>query len=820
MSFKDCVESAVRVGRLTREQAEDLFTRQRDASERFTLDAQHSPESAERMAQELGIERAKQDTRLQKYQAALQAVRNSENAERILSYQHGPTLGVRQLLARDSRGVANGMNVETAARGILGQAHAVMAEGISQLRSRWLGFGRDTKTLANAVREAFGEATGDAAAQAFARSWGEAAEALRLRFNRAGGAIPRRADWGMPQTHDSVLVGKASRGEWVDFTMERLDLEKMMDVQTGSAFTRDSLEVTLQGIYETIRTNGVSDLVPGAAGGGSKLANRRQDARFLVFKDADSWLEYQERFGSDNLFGTMMDHLRGMSKDIALLETMGPNPNASFRYLQDIARAREDKAVSRQVNEAVFRIVNGTGDPNRSPFAAHLFGAIRSWNVARSLGAAALSAVSDLSFISLTANWNGLPVTQALKRYLSQLNPANEADRILATRIGVTAFGWTDAYSNVGRFVDLDGGGGSKLAKVSHAGAKFSEAVLRASGLNAMTDAGRRAFAMEFSANLAEGFGKSLEELPKNMRSSLIEHGMKHEDWADLSTTPLTDHKGAKFFTVDQLMQRQDLPLSRREQLASIIQGCINEELLYAVPEPDALPKVITTGGGAPRGSVVGEVARTVMQFKSFPIAVLSLHMQRMLHARAMRGGASAAAYAAHFIIGTTVMGMLAMQLKLIARGKDPRDMEDPKAWGAAFLQGGGSGILGDFAFSDVNRFGGGITSTMLGPTAGMVDAAARTTWGNVQQAVRGEDTDLAADVVGFASQYTPGGTLWYTRLVLEREVFDQLAIEADPSGARRRFKRIERRAQEQGTDYWWRPGDTAPDRGPQMGEQ
>ena len=80
------------------------------------------------MAEELGLERAKQDVRLRKYQAALQAIRNSDNTTRILDYQHGPTLGVRTLLARDSRGKATHASVETLARGILGQAHATMAE--------------------------------------------------------------------------------------------------------------------------------------------------------------------------------------------------------------------------------------------------------------------------------------------------------------------------------------------------------------------------------------------------------------------------------------------------------------------------------------------------------------------------------------------------------------------------------------------------------------------------------------------------------------------------------------------------------------------
>ena len=66
MSFADCVEDAVKAGRISRDQAADLYQRQRDATDRFTLDPQHSAESAARMAEELGLERAKQDVRFAK----------------------------------------------------------------------------------------------------------------------------------------------------------------------------------------------------------------------------------------------------------------------------------------------------------------------------------------------------------------------------------------------------------------------------------------------------------------------------------------------------------------------------------------------------------------------------------------------------------------------------------------------------------------------------------------------------------------------------------------------------------------------------------
>lgn len=817
MGFRDCVEAAVKAGKISRDQAEDLYSRQGDATEHFLLDAQHSPESAARLGVELGLERAKQRVRLQKYQTALQAIKNAQNARVVLDYDAGATRGVRTILARDSRGRATWNNVENQAKNILGQAHATMATGLSQLRSRWLGFTRDTVMLHNAVRELFGQGTGDARAATFAKSWAKAAEDLRQRFNRAGGAIPRRADWGLPQTHDSVLVGRASEAEWVDFTLARLDPEKMVDVTTGQPFTLPALRATLQQVYQTIKSNGVVDMTPGAAGG-TKLANRRQEARFLVFKDPDSWLQYQQRFGHSNVYATMMEHLQAMSREVALLETLGPNPAQGFRYLQDLAHKAEDRPLARQANEAIFRLVNGTGDANRSPFVANLFGGIRNWNVAGKLGAAALSAISDLGFIAQTARWNGMSITRTFGRYLSQLNPANEADRILATRIGITALSWSEAYSNVGRFSEIAGAGGGAVGKFADAGATFSEAVLRASGLNAMTDAGRRAFALEFGANLAEAFGKELDQVEGFFGDGLRAR-LTPEDWAALRTTKTVDHKGARFFVIDELMAREDLPLSRRQALASKVQQYLNTELLYAVPEPDALARVITTAGGQARGTIAGEVSRSLLQFKSFPIAVLSLHAQRAIAAGQMKGTWTGIKYAAQGIIATTALGYVALQAKQIARGKDPRDIDDPKTWAAAFTQGGGLGIYGDFLFADQNRFGQGPVTTMLGPTAGLIDDATRLTLGNAQQLLRGEDTEFAAEVVGFGSRYMPGGNLWYTRLLLEREVFDQLALAADPVGTRRRFQRQQKRAREEASGYWWRPGQQAPDRAPEIVE-
>jgi hypothetical protein len=53
--------------------------------------------------------------------------------------------------------------------------------------------------------------------------WTDAAERARLRFNVAGGNIPKRKDWGLPHVHDARKIAAVSFEEWRDFIVPRLD---------------------------------------------------------------------------------------------------------------------------------------------------------------------------------------------------------------------------------------------------------------------------------------------------------------------------------------------------------------------------------------------------------------------------------------------------------------------------------------------------------------------------------------------------------------------------------------------------------------------
>ena len=236
----------------------------------------------------------------------------------------------------------------------------------------------------------------------------------------------------------------------------------------------------------------------------------------------------------------------------------------------------------------------------------------------------------------------------------------------------------------------------------------------------------------------------------------------------------------------------------------------INTETNFAVPSA-SLKGRFMVGGDLKAGTLMGELGKSVLMYKNFGVTLIYTHMMRGM---AQTSLTKKAEYFASFLIGTTVMGAAAMQLKEMAKGRDPRNMYDKYFWGSAMLQGGGLGIFGDFLNSNVNRFDSSISKTLIGPVGAFYDDVSRLTLGNLYQAINGEDTDIVDESIKFLSRYTPGSSLWYSRLAMERLVVDQLRLWNDPRKAKKSFRTVSKRYKKNyGQKYWWKAGETSPNR-------
>lgn len=792
MSLKVCIPGMVERGEITPEQAaqmEEIYSQlERQYSKSMSetaAAAQASKDTVDQLAAE-AFQR--------KRQAVMQIAAQRTAETNIAKYPGSRGEAAMALFDQDAK--APYSNVEARRKAILGRSHAMMEGVLARHRRNLIGKVRDPAGLKDIVREAFGQESGNLSAKELADAWGRTAEMLRQRFNAAGGAIGKLEKWGLPQSHASVKVRKAGFEQWRDFISPRLDPTKMADEVSGKPLTSEGLEETLRHVFDTVRSEGWSKREAGAFGG-SKLANRRADSRFLVFKDADAWLEYNEEFGAATPFDAMMGHLSGMSRDIAMMEILGPNPTATVRWLKDGiekeaalgdgTQVDSAKSASKRVQELFDTISGAASTPINAKWAARFQG-LRSVLTSAMLGGASLSATTDVAFQAVTRRFNGLPVVGALTGYLKQFR---KSDRQLAVRMGLIAEEASKMASAQNRY--LGESVGPELAS------RLADGVLRASGLSAWTQAGRWAFGMEFLGHIADQADRPFSRLHPPFRNALERYGITSADWSKIKATSLYDHKGAKF------LRPQDV---EDERLGDRLLEMVLTETDFAVPAATVRARSFMTVDKP--GTWMGEVARNALLFKSFGISMLLTHGRRIMEQQ----GFNRLKYASGLVVSTTLLGAVAMQLKEMARGKDPKPMADEKFWGAAMLQGGGFGIFGDFITSTESRFGSGLGETVAGPVIGALSDVGDMTLGNLLKLAQGEDTDTKKDAVKMLKRYLPGGSLWYSRLAFERTILDQLQMWADEDYYDS-FDRMETYAARTGQEYWWRPGEAEADRAP-----
>ena len=699
-----------------------------------------------------------------------------------------------------------------------------MAGFLEEFRSTAAGLRRKTAGIEDVVRELFGEDSANQVAKAFSRGITAATDRLRGRFNLAGGDIVQRKDWGFFQSHDREAVAAVSKTQWTQFVYDRLDPNRMLDA-SGQPMTLRGLALSLDEIYDSIATGGLSDI--GRAGddlfGSSVTA--RAEKRFLVFRDADAWLEYQEKFGKGTIFDWVVGSIEAFARDVGTIEILGPFPKATLEFMKGLideasargaisqtgktaARAARRIAGPKSQLEGLFNQVTGRAAIAENGIVANISQANRNIVVSAVLGGAWFSSLADMALTGVTARVNGMSAARVLAAHLRLFSPTGAAERAQAVRLGFTAQGWASKAIGAQRI----------MGEVTGAewSAKVTDTVLRASFLSPWTEAGRWAFQSEMLGFITAQAGKQWRNLPDALRNSFERHGLTEADWNLIRATPKwKDPKTrAEFIRAEDVVS---FAAGRdRVEAANKLQQAIFVESKFAIVETTQRVRAVLTAG-QPAGTLWGEIMRNSALFKGFPVSVLSLHMQRLM---AQRGITRKAEYAAWLFLGTTVIGALGEQLSQISKGRDPLNMEDPKFWAKSAMRGGGVGLFGDFLFADQNRYGGGLVASLAGPVLGsQLPKAVNLTLGNIQElAAEGEARNAGRELSRFFEANLPGRSVWYTRLAMERLIFDELERAIDPNAAKS-FRMIEQGARRDYRQrFFWKPGTRAPQRGPELG--
>lgn len=683
-----------------------------------------------------------------------------------------------------------------------------ISEAVEKYRSKNAGLTQDVEGFRNVVRDIF-----DGRSNPEAKSIKDVFDYLHKIYEQAGGVIGKIDNY-FPQTHNTELVGRSTREEWKNFIKPLLDSDKMIDPDTGLPFSPQRLDQALNESYEGIRTNGLDEVARRSEEGkvtfgrGGGVSQRRSSSRFLHFKNADSFFKYNDQFGygDSGLFDAMLGHISTMTRDITLMQELGPKPDAQFSRLTMKMQGEGSAPQTVKTVEGMYSVLAGRTSYNGElPLWYKAIADLQ--NVLRSslLGSAPVSAMSDSFFGAWTAKMNGMESTAFMDRYFKLLNPLDDADRRVARRQAFVAGAANGASLRNARFLEDTGGRGITAWLAS-----FTN---RASGLGIMTDAVQQATVLSTQGFMAEAKAIKMKwaDVPDAMKEAFSRWDMNEKDFNNIMRARTYEEVdiGADF------IRSEDVALVDIDT-ASKYDAWLTDMAQSSSNEPRLLTRAIATGavfGDARPGTALRSTASSLMMFKSYGITVLMNHMIPALRHMGTARGLDRFSHIAPLILFTTLLGGASLQARDMINGKTPRDMKEGKFWQAALLQGGGFGIFGDFLFSDQSRFGSDLFKTMAGPVVGFGNDVFKVFKGNFDKALdEDEESKFFSDLFQFSKRYIPAVKLWYTRLFLERMVLDQVERSIDPNYDNRMRRLEDKNREERGQENWWSPGDIVPE--------
>jgi hypothetical protein len=669
------------------------------------------------------------------------------------------------------------------------------------------------------IREIKGVDTGNKAAKAVAAAWKAAHEEGERRARLVGYQFEPNEHWDNPQPWTSRRVAKFSEDEFLKDTHGWIDSGgiKLIDKETPpSAATLFAPART--GFYATpARTDDIlkkayADIAY-EGGADSPFSSHMRTFEFQQGEaGAKAWLEMQAKYGVGNEIMSMLDqHIDHMAKDIALRKIWGPNPRAAFEAAIRLAKEKNpiqgpaalrffhSETAARYTFNALAgergSSVGNTGNEFWGRFGA----GVRAFVGAATLRNLPVSIIpSDSAMVLVATHHDGMSPIDVFKHIFY-----GDMTRQEAAHLQIAAHSYTDfVQNNYRRYEDE--------LNVSGMARTVPNFVVRATGANWWTENARLGSQLSYFHQLADMADRPFDKLDPSIRNNLLgQYGFTPEDWDKIrNVAPHVAPNGAHYVNLPEL-GKVDRELNER------LQRMVSERSSYIAHQPDARTRAIAMGGAVP-GTLGGEARMAAVQYKQFGLERMSTHLMRVLYEgsgsdRLKRGLA--------FTLASLGAGVVSLQTAELLAGKNPHNMNDPKFWVRAFVKGGAGGVYSDLLADLITgddkggRAGAGV-GFFGGAAGGLAGDVARSVWSPFKHEIFDQEGNRinqgpSNEIFGSLRRWTPN--TWYTKLAVDRLLWDQLQTLIDPH-YRQSFDRSNRQATKQGgAGFWWPRGEIAP---------
>ena len=658
------------------------------------------------------------------------------------------------------------------------------------------------------------------------------------RLNRAGGYIRMADNYVMTQTHDAAAIRKAAGPEyygtfgfkdgsseasftaWHDFILPLLDHEATFKGATNKAeFLRGAHEGILTGVH------GKSGMpLMGEFTGTGTLARKVSQRRVLHFKDAESALLYNKRFGSRSIRDGILEDLKAMAHSTALMENYGPNPEVMFkrtiRKLKEEVRGQPDdlkqmKSLENEWLEGGFNQLTGQLDMPNNPTLQGVTRGILAHSTLSRLGQVTLSAIPDKAFFHAAGTYQGWSNMDAFAANLDIFSPKSPDDSVRLTMMDAAIDSFLGEVAS--RFASRDNTAGRMF--------KLQQAMFKINGMNWWNDIHKGTFAkhtanwlgvnahLPFDVPIGAGPTKVI---PDSLRKVLRLYGFDALHWDVLRKAAFKAENGHMYLTPDRVNGISDDVIGRlvkaggdtdtanniaryRDKLRSNLMAFITDQVDTAVPTPGNRERLIANWNSQ-SGTAKGSVIRMLMHFKSFPITVWERVIKRELFGRGTSGvgewllsEAKSNFRLTQLVAMTTVGGYISMAIKDALKGRTPKSLVNKDGsfnWEvlvSSAQRGGGLGIYGDLLFNEYDRSYKNALTTLAGPVFGQLPEVAAIG----SSAVRGQK--FAQPLKNLMVQNTPYINLFYVRPVLDYMILWQIQEMLSPGSVRKIERKIEK---------------------------
>jgi len=650
-------------------------------------------------------------------------------------------------------------------------------------------------------------------------------EIARTGANDAGASIGKLDGYIIHQTHNADRIREAGPEVWRDDIASLLDWERTADGRYET--DADGRERFLQGAFKDLSTgyhNHVdSTREPIMARGtiiGSTASGVSQP-RTIHFKDADSWYQYHQKYGDSSIRESVASNLDHLANATGMMQILGPSAHSNLKRIVDVVLDRlrsagrvDERNKLQRSYEAGFihncmMELDGSISRSGNPRWAKPFQAARDLLSTAQLGSSLFSQFADIPNAAAELRYQGHNYFSELFSEITNMgrywgNNSQEMKQMWAG-LGAYADDVLREFQSRWRVED------STTRGTWH---KVENAFYKLAGMEKWDQTHRKGVATKMAYHLAQDSAKSWDELKPQMRRVFSLAGIDADRWEVIRHADKITADGNTYLSPESVRNLPDGVIRQyldargqsstpidirmaRNDIADRLSSWFWDRNTYAVISPDVRTRAIMRQG-LPSGTPMGEVVRSVGQFKSFTISEMQRTYAREVYGygedtfwRAMRqrfssfSGESGFMPMVNMMAVGTLYGMFSLQSKELAKGRTLRDMRDPHTWVAAYAQSGGMGIYGDFLFGERSRFGGGPLVTALGPLVSSADELL-----DIVQGIRDGD-DVASQLASFAWRHTPGNNLWFMRAAMNQLVMYRIQEALKPGYLNRMEKRI-----------------------------